>query len=55
MKEPLDPMAQIKNRAGTHRGRNLQKNKAGTGIDVGLSRPLKGDHHGCNLQSGQQQ
>ena len=37
-------MAQIEKRAGTHRARNLEKNKAGTRIDVGLSRPLEGDH-----------
>jgi len=48
-------MAQIKNRAGTHGTRNLEKDKAGTRINVGPSRPLKGDHQGCNLQCGQEQ
>jgi hypothetical protein len=43
MKEPLDATAQIVHRAGEDGTRNLQKNKAGTRIDVGLGRPLKGD------------
>jgi hypothetical protein len=43
MKEPLDAMAQIVNRAGAHGTRNLKKNKARTRIDVGLCGPLKGD------------
>ena len=36
-------MAQIVNRAGAHGTRNLEKNKAGTRIDVGLGRPFKCD------------
>ena len=36
-------MAQIVHRAGEHGTRNLEKNKAGTGIDVGLGRTFKCD------------
>jgi hypothetical protein len=43
MKDPLHAMAQIVHRASAHGTGYLEKDEAGTGIDVGLGRPLKRD------------
>ncbi len=47
-------MAEIINCAGKHGTGNLEKNKAGTWIDIGLSRPLKCDQQRGNLQNAEQ-
>jgi hypothetical protein len=46
-------MTEVINRAGEHGTSYLEKDKAGTGIDVGLCRAFKGDEQRCDLQSSE--
>ncbi len=47
-------MTEVVNCAGKHGTRDLEKDKARTGIDVGLGGAFKGDEHRYDLQSSEQ-
>lgn len=47
-------MTEVVNCARQHGTRYLEKDKAGTGIDVGLGRAFKSDEQRYDLQSSEQ-
>ena len=47
-------MTEVVNCPGEHGTSYLEKDKAGTGIDIGLCRAFKSDEHRRDLQSSEQ-
>jgi hypothetical protein len=53
MKDAPDTMARVINRSGDHGTGDLEKDKAGAGIDVSLRGPFKRDKQRSNLENAQ--